>query len=95
VILAYYLAIYATAINYESEIIPPLVIDTPNQNEQDKENYKAIIDTLIQEENKQIIICSIKSEYTDSLDNVNRIIVNRLMKDYNYKDSFSAIFESF
>lgn len=95
VILAYYLAIYATAINYESEIIPPLVIDTPNQNEQDKENYKAIMDTLIHEENKQIIICSIKSEYTDSLDNVNRIIVNRLMKDYNYKDSFSAIFESF
>lgn len=91
VILAYYLAIYATAMNFNTDILPPLVLDTPNQNEQDKENYQSIINTLIQEENKQILICLIKSEYSETLNNVNRVWVDRIMKVGDYQDSFSPI----
>ncbi|MGC6248918.1 hypothetical protein ACNO7P_10850 [Bisgaard Taxon 45] len=91
VILAYYLAIYATAMNFNAEILPPLVLDTPNQNEQDKENYQSIINTLMQEENKQILICLIKSEYSETLNNVNRVWVDRIMKAEDYQEFFSPI----
>lgn len=94
-ILAYYLAIYATAMNFNTDVLPPLVVDTPNQNEQDKENYKSIINTLMQEESKQIIICLIKSEYSETLDNANRIWVDRLMKAGDYQHFFSPIVNQF
>ena len=90
-VLAYYLAIYATAINFNTDILPPLVLDTPNQNEQDKENYKSIIDTLIKENNKQIIICLIRSEYSEKLKPVNKIEVNRLMKMGEYHKFFDEL----
>lgn len=90
-ILAYYLAIYTTAINFNTDVLPPLVLDTPNQNEQDKENYKSIINTLMQEESKQIIICLIKSEYSETLENANRIWVDRLMKIGNYQHFFFPV----
>lgn len=79
-ILAYYLAIYNTAIKYDTEILPPLVLDTPNQNDQDKYNYDSIINTLIGEKEKQIIICLIDNTQVSSMADVNKIYVNRLMK---------------
>lgn len=91
-ILAYYLAIYTTAINFNTDILPPLVLDTPNQNEQDNGNYKSIIDTLIQEKNKQIIICLLRREYSEKSKSVNKIEVNRLMKIGDYQNLFSTIF---
>lgn len=90
-VLAYYLAIYATAINFNTNILPPLVLDTPNQNEQDKENYKSIINTLIQEKNKQIIICLIRSEHSEILASINKIEVNRLMKNGEYHEFFNEL----
>lgn len=90
-VLAYYLAIYATAMNFNTNILPPLVLDTPNQNEQDKENYKSIINTLIQEKNKQIIICLIRSEHSEILASINKIEVNRLMKNGEYHEFFNEL----
>lgn len=83
-VLAYYLALYETIIQSGYSVIPPLVIDTPNQNEQDDDNYHAIIDTILSEENKQIIVCSIKNRILESsLNTVNKIYVNRLLENHS------------
>lgn len=81
-VLAYYLAIYQTAMNFETPALPPLVIDTPNQNDQDPENYHAIIETLLKEQEKQIIVCLVSDDSKkDNWDNINQIEIDRLLKD--------------
>lgn len=61
-VLAYYLAIYETAMqNSTCEMLPPLVVDTPMQNDQDPENYQAILQLLATQQNKQIFVCLINT----------------------------------
>lgn len=92
-VLAYYLAIYQTAINFNTLALPPLVIDTPNQNDQDPENYHAIITTLLKEKNKQIFVCLVSDDSKkDNWEDVNQIEVERLLKsDKANTDLFSLI----
>jgi len=62
-ILAYYIAIFSMVSKYKNEVVSPLVIDTPNQQEQSDDNYSNII-KLIQDKiprNNQIIICAMSN----------------------------------
>lgn len=45
-VLGYYLALYEHIAEHCCEAIPPLVIDTPNQQEQSTENYKKIVEAI-------------------------------------------------
>lgn len=55
--LACYLTIYKLAQKYGEQIIPPIVIDTPNQQDQSNTNYASILNCLSTLSSKQIIIC--------------------------------------
>lgn len=46
-LLMYYLALYSVINKFSDEVIPPLLIDTPNQQEQSLENYQKILDSLV------------------------------------------------
>lgn len=48
-LLMYYLALYAVINKFSDEVIPPLLIDTPNQQEQSIENYQKILDSLVKD----------------------------------------------
>lgn len=58
---AYYLTIYTMSLRSESLIKSPLIIDTPNQQEQASFNYKSMIELIINKlpSNNQIFICAI------------------------------------
>ncbi|TKG94118.1 hypothetical protein EYV94_15320 [Puteibacter caeruleilacunae] len=62
-ILAFYLATYAMIQKYSSEVIAPLVIDTPNQQEQSISNYDKIVDLLTNDLpiNSQIFVCAMEN----------------------------------
>jgi hypothetical protein len=49
---------------YGSEINAPLVIDTPNQQEQSDKNYENIVNLITQKipETEQIIICAMEND---------------------------------
>ena len=63
-ILSYYLAIFSMINIYGSEINAPLVIDTPNQQEQSDKNYENIVNLITQKipETEQIIICAMEND---------------------------------
>lgn len=68
-ILAYYLAIFSLVEKYGNEVISPLVIDTPNQQEQSENNYSSIVE-LIQtkiSKNNQIIVCAMENSKLEPL----------------------------
>jgi len=78
-ILAYYLAIFSLVEKQGNEVISPLVIDTPNQQEQSENNYSSIVE-LIQTKisnNNQVIICAMENSKLDPLKkNANIIVLN-------------------
>ncbi|MGX2974454.1 hypothetical protein ACWIUH_05660 [Ursidibacter arcticus] len=78
-VLAYYLAIYETAMqNSTCEMLPPLVVDTPMQNDQDPENYQAILQLLATQENKQIFVCLINTGHVlKEYPELHRITLNK------------------
>ena len=63
-ILSYYLAIFSMINIYGSEINAPLVIDTPNQQEQSDKNYENIVNLITQKipDTEQIIICAMEND---------------------------------
>ena len=95
-ILAYYLAIYEMAAEYGScDNLPPLVVDTPMQNDQDTTNYKSILDLLFTQANKQIFVCLINDgEILKTYSNLHRISLNKVLsteKAPQAKNKFDAI----
>lgn len=48
-LLMYYLALYSVIYKYSDEVIPPLLIDTPNQQEQSNDNYQRILTSFIKD----------------------------------------------
>lgn len=60
-ILAYYLAIYSTISKFGNEVVAPIVIDTPNQQEQSAANYVKIVELITQNlpTDSQVIICAL------------------------------------
>ncbi|WP_350913856.1 hypothetical protein [Providencia huaxiensis] len=75
-VLGYYLALYEHIAEHCCEAIPPLVIDTPNQQEQSTENYKKIVEAIARgvTENKQYIICAMQHSALDTLSKNAKVI---------------------
>lgn len=67
-ILAYRLAIYKLIAHAQSIALAPLLIDTPNQHEQDKNNYDSIIKYLSEKitDDFQIFLCAMPNEILDN-----------------------------
>lgn len=66
-LLAYYFSILEMITQANNEIFAPVVIDTPNQNEQSDFNYKKIIDFLIKHssEHTQLFLCTMDRKEID------------------------------
>lgn len=62
-ILAYYLAFYEHVKGNSTEVIPPFIIDTPNQHEQSKTNYQRILNAIqkISLDDSQYILCAMEN----------------------------------
>ncbi|HAI6192388.1 TPA: hypothetical protein HJS61_002877 [Escherichia coli] len=75
-VLGYYLALYDHISEYCNEVVPPLVIDTPNQQEQSTENYNKIVEAISRglTENKQYIICAMQHNALDNLSQDAKVI---------------------
>lgn len=95
---AYYLAIFTMVEKYGNEVVSPLVIDTPNQQEQSDNNYSSIVD-LIQtkiSKNNQIIVCAMENPKLEPLKEKAHIIVldnSKLLATDQY-DKVKKIFDS-
>ncbi len=63
-ILAYYLAIFSTVVKHGNEVISPLVIDTPNQQEQSENNYQNIVNLILDKipNDKQVVVCAMEND---------------------------------
>lgn len=88
--LAYYLAIFTMINTYGSEVQAPLIIDTPNQQEQSKDNYEKIVDLIMQKTTKeQIIICAMNNKQLEKYaKEANAITLdgNKLLDTSKYED---------
>lgn len=97
--LAYYLAIFTLINIYGNEVQAPLIIDTPNQQEQSDNNYEKIIDLIMKktEKEEQIIICAMNNQHLKKYAESANIIIlnnNKLLdtsKYENIKKIFDAI----
>jgi hypothetical protein len=91
-VLGYYLALYEHIENHCQEVIPPLVIDTPNQQEQSTENYNKIVEALSRgvTDNKQYIICAMQHDALERLSinaKVIRLDERKILTTSEYKDA--------
>jgi uncharacterized protein YfcZ (UPF0381/DUF406 family) len=89
--LAYYLAVFTLINIYGNEIQAPLVIDTPNQQEQSDNNYATIIDLVMKktEKEKQMILCAMNNEHLIEYAKVANVITlddNKLLYTSKYGD---------
>lgn len=67
--LAYYLAIYNLIHKFGSEVLSPLVIDTPRQHEQADQHYERIVNAITNNTptDSQIFLCGMDSPQLDPL----------------------------
>lgn len=74
--LAYYISIFSTVEKYKNEVISPLVIDTPNQQEQSHNNYTNIVNLILDKisKNDQVIICAMANPKLEPLEKKAHII---------------------
>lgn len=88
-ILAYYLSVYKMVEKYENEILSPLVIDTPNQQEQSETNYEKIVSLLLNKfKGNQVIISAMENEQLKPLKLKAKIIKldsEKLLKKEDYE----------
>jgi hypothetical protein len=87
-ILAYDLAFLSTIEKFSSSIMAPIVIDSPNQQDQDAKNAKAMISLIFSElpENGQLILGTVSlhgEKVAGKLIRLNDKL--RLLKKQNYK----------
>ena len=90
-ILAYYLTIFTMVEKFGNEVKSPLVIDTPNQQEQSHSNYEKIVDILTNKisKNTQIILCAMENEHITPFKEKAKIISldkNKLLDKAKYED---------
>ncbi|PKK34681.1 hypothetical protein BWI96_20865 [Siphonobacter sp. SORGH_AS_0500] len=59
--LAYYIALYNLINKHSQEIISPLIVDTPQQQDQSDKNYKSMLDLISNStpEESQIFLCAV------------------------------------
>lgn len=78
-ILAYYLAIFTMVTKFGSEVVAPLIIDTPRQQEQSDFNYEKIVSFLTTNVSSevQILLCAMDNPILESFkENANIIILD-------------------
>ncbi len=94
-ILAYYLTIFSLINTYSDEVIAPIVIDTPNQQEQSPENYNKILESIIKiPATAQIILCALQNQKLDAIkENAN--IINLDTNKLLFANKYDAIAENF
>lgn len=75
-VLGYYLALYEHISKHCREVVSPLIIDTPNQQEQSTENYKKIVEAIARgvDDNNQYIICAMQHGALEQLSEKAKII---------------------
>lgn len=91
-ILAYYLTVFTLVEKYGNEIKAPLVIDTPNQQEQSHTNYDRIVALLTNEfsDDTQVIMSAMENEQLKPFADKAKIITlnaNKLL----FKDKYDSI----
>lgn len=89
-VLAYYLTIYSMIIEFGNEVVSPIVIDTPNQNEQSLENYDKIISLLMSElSTSQVLLCAMDNPQLENLENEANVIEitgDKILQKGNYEE---------
>ncbi|WP_353573181.1 hypothetical protein [Candidatus Albibeggiatoa sp. nov. BB20] len=90
-ILAYQLAIFNLVYHAQNEIPAPLVIDTPNQQEQSAKNYERIINTIMNAtpEQAQVILCGMETLNLNKFKEKAHVIYlddEKLLKKSKYKE---------
>ncbi len=88
--LAYYLTIFKMVGLHGSELISPLVIDTPNQQEQSHTNYENIVNLITTkiDNDYQLILCAMENEHLNKFSKgakVIRLDKNKLLSDSQYE----------
>lgn len=90
-VLAYYLSVFSMISNHDNEIIAPLVIDTPNQQEQSDKNYENIVNLISDKisSTNQIILCAMENKklkpFKDKA-NIIKLDKNKLLDKSKYED---------
>lgn len=88
-ILAYYLSVYKMVEKYQNEIFAPLVIDTPNQQEQSGTNYEKIVTLLLNKfGNGQVFIGAMENDFLKPLKSKSKVITldtNRILIKTEYE----------
>ncbi|WP_298692147.1 hypothetical protein [uncultured Sulfuricurvum sp.] len=98
-VLAYYLAIFSLINIHGNEVQAPLVIDTPNQQEQSNKNYENIVTLITKKipDQEQVIICAMENDKLEAFRKQANVIVldkSKLMKTSEYegiKSLFNAM----
>jgi hypothetical protein len=98
-ILAYYLTIHTMMEKSGNDVLAPLLIDTPNQQEQSKINYSKILELIKTKVSptSQIILCALQNENLDLLEEDAQIIhldENKLLSVEKF-DAVSKEFEKY
>lgn len=88
-VLAYYLAVFSTISLYGSEVVAPIVVDTPNQQEQSLDNYIRIVNLLTNDlfQKSQVIICALDRDAISPIKNkayVIKLDENKLLSPKYY-----------
>lgn len=74
-ILAYYLSVYKMVEKYRNEVLFPLVIDTPNQQEQSESNYEKIVNLIFKNfSNNQVLLSAMENDNLKPLKSISNII---------------------
>ena len=90
-ILAYYLAIFSLVDIYGCEVKAPLIIDTPNQQEQSDLNYQNIVKLIMTKipKEEQVFLCALESDVLDDFKkeaNVIKLDEKMLLDTSKYED---------
>lgn len=75
-ILAYYLTIFTMVEKFGNEVRSPLVIDTPNQQEQSFTNYEKIVSILLNniDQSNQVILCAMENDQLKNFKQIANVI---------------------
>lgn len=90
-VLAYYLTIFTMVEKYGHEVVSPLVIDTPNQQEQSHTNYDQIVDLVTNKisADSQVILCAMENPLLKPFMEKAKIILldnNKLLDKSKYQE---------
>ena len=97
-VLAYQMAVFNLIDYSKNEVLSPLVIDTPNQQEQAIKNYDRIINLITDNmpNHSQLILCAMDNKQLDSfreMSNVIHLDENKLLKKDGYSELSNEISE--